>query len=104
MIRADRRFLAPGGDTHINFSQPAPADARLRFAGIGSNLEVSFDGGQTWQIAEIQTQKTYTEESFKSYWTPIPEGTTNVQFRGGPWWGGDWHVRDISIWAQAAQH
>jgi hypothetical protein len=104
MIRADRRFLAPGGDTHINFSQPAPADARLRFAGIGSNLEVSFDGGQTWQIAELQPQKTYTEESFKSYWTPIPEGTTNVQFRGGPWWGGDWHVRDISIWAQAAQH
>jgi hypothetical protein len=36
---------------------------------------------------------------FQSYWTPIPAGTTSVQFRGqGGWWG-SWMVRDISLWA-----
>ena len=100
MIQADRRFVAPGGETRVSFAEPAPANARLRFSGIGSNLEVSFDGGVTWQAAQRQAQKSYDSGSFVSYWTPIPEGTTSVAFRGGPWWGGDWHIRDISIWAR----
>jgi hypothetical protein len=99
ILRADRRTAdAAGGQ--VNFPAPAPATARLRFAGIGSNLSVSYDGGKTWQPAQLQAQSKVVEEHFKSYWMPIPAGTTSVQFRGSDWWGGRWLVRDISIWAQ----
>jgi hypothetical protein len=36
---------------------------------------------------------------FLSYWTPIPAGVTSVQLDGGPWRGGNWAVRDVSIWS-----
>ena len=81
------------------FSAPAPANAHLRFAGIGQNLEVSFDDGRTWQSAELQAQEKIKEDHFQSYWMPIPAGTNSMQFRGEKWWGGRWLVRDISIWA-----
>jgi hypothetical protein len=99
LLRADRRMAdAAGGQ--VSFPAPAPANAPLRFAGIGSNLAVSYDGGKTWQAAQLQTQNKVVEEHFKSYWMPIPAGTTSVQFRGSNWWGGKWLVRDISVWAQ----
>lgn len=100
IMRADRRFVDPTVASYVTFAQPAPAAAHLRFAGIGTNLEVSFDGGTTWQPAQVQAQKKYVEGSFQSYWMPLPAGTTQVHFRGQPWWGGNWNVRDISIWSR----
>jgi len=99
LVRADRR-VADATNGQIRFPAPAPANAHLRFAGIGSNLSVSFDGGASWQPAQLQAQKGTAEEHFKSYWMPIPAGVTSVQFRGNAWWGGQWLVRDISVWAQ----
>jgi hypothetical protein len=101
LIQADRRFV-DDETTSVTFAEAAPDNARLRFTGIGTNLAVSFDNGTTWQPAQRQAQKKYDEGSFQSYWTPIPAGATSVQFRGEPWWGGEWHVRAISIWAQTA--
>jgi hypothetical protein len=99
LLRADRRAVDAGA-TQIRLPAPAPANANLRFAGIGSNLSVSFDGGATWQKAQLQAQKAKGDEIFKSYWMPIPAGVSNVQFRGSDWWGGKWLVRDISVWAR----
>lgn len=99
ILRGDRRYLDSRTGPLVTFRQPAPADSHLRFAGIGDNLEVSFDRGVTWQPAQLQAQEETADEHFKSYWMPIPAGVSLVHFRGDKWWGGDWHVRDISIWA-----
>lgn len=100
ILRADRRY-ADRQNTSVAFPSPAPAGANLRFAGIGKNLEVSFDSGTTWSKAVMQNQmKTPAEEHFGSFWMPIPEGTTSVQFRGQSWFAGDWMARDISIFAR----
>jgi hypothetical protein len=98
ILRADQRMV-DAETTQIYFPTPAPANAHLRFAGIGAQIEISFDRGKTWQPASQQAQEKSVEEHFSSYWTPIPAGTQNIQFRGDDWWGGSWVVRDISIWA-----
>lgn len=100
ILRADRRTVDPGTPPGVSFAAPAPANASLRFAGIGTKIEVSFDGGKTWRAAVLQAQKRQDEDHFKSYWMPIPAGVNSVQFRGANWWGGKWQVRDLSIWAQ----
>ena len=98
ILHADQR-VADAEAAQIHFPAPAPADAHLRFAGIGSQLEISCDGGKTWQPALEQAQKKSADEHFSSYWMPIPAGTQSIQFRGSDWWGGDWMARDISAWA-----
>jgi hypothetical protein len=100
ILPANRRYAQPGTNT-VTFATPAPADARLRFSGIGENLELSFNGGSTWQPAQLQAQEEYHGDHFRTYWTPIPAGTTSVQFRGNAWYAGDWHARDITIWSRA---
>jgi hypothetical protein len=103
LLRADRRYVDESTAATVNFAAPAPANAHLRFAGIGNNLEVTFDHGVTWQPAQMQSLRRAADEHFKSYWMPVPAGTTAVAFRGDPWWGAGWHVRDMSIWAPPGQ-
>lgn len=100
MIKSDRRYTNSADGGVVNFDSPAPSNANLRFAGIGGNMEVSFDNGVTWQAARIQSQTRYNAEAFWSYFTPIPEGTQSVRFRAQNWWGGHWMVKDISIWSE----
>jgi hypothetical protein len=99
IIHTDRRFVEPGS-ARVNLSAPAPANAYLRFAAIGKNIEVSFDGGVTWQKAQIRPQLKYEEDKFWSYLTPIFAGATTVHFRGEPWWGGTWMAKDITVWSK----
>ena len=99
MIAGERRYVDKDTDATVHFATPAPENAHLRFAGIGNNIEVSVDGGSTWQSAALQAQEKQADEKFRSYWMPIPAGTTDVRFRGEKWWGAGWHVRDISIWS-----
>jgi hypothetical protein len=98
MIHANQRFVEAGNNA-VQFSVPAPANAHLRFSGIGDNVEVSFNSGATWQTAQMQAQKDYHGDHFRTYWMPIPAGTTSVNFRGEAWYGGGWHARNISIWS-----
>lgn len=99
IVHSDRRYVNDQANL-LQMDQPAPANAHLRFAGIGKNLEVSFDGGATWQPAQKNLQGN-DEYHFASYWTPIPAGTTSVMFRGSGWGnGGSWQARDITIWAR----
>lgn len=102
ILGSDRRYVNGSGSNRINFSGPAPANSYLRFAGIGNDLQVSFNNGSSWQDAQYQTHANYSfaDEAFKSYWMPIPQGTSFVLFRGGDWWGGEWMFRDISIWSR----
>jgi hypothetical protein len=86
----------------FHLTAPAPNNANLRFSAVGKNLEVSFDRGKTWQKAQPQAQKRYEEGPFWSYWMPVPAKTSQVWFKGDNWWGGDWRVKDLSVWALSA--
>jgi hypothetical protein len=97
MIKTQQRFANPEQDTLV-LDKPALENAKLRFSGIGKNLEVSWDGGRTWVQAERQDQEFDIEGHFSSYWMSIPENIRSITFRGQEWWGGDWHVRDVSVW------
>ena len=99
ILRANRRYVGPGTPSTVTFPAPAPTGSRLQFAGIGNALEISTNGGASWQPAVRQTEELNVEEHFKTYWTTIPTGTTSVQIRGQNWWGGTWRARDISIWS-----
>lgn len=100
-IIPDNNRWYQAGVNVATFTSPAPVNAYLRFAGIGSNLQVSFDGGATWQTAARQPGgDAHDPGHFASYFMPIPAGVSEVRFRGGRWYGGDWHVRDASIWAR----
>jgi hypothetical protein len=100
ILRADRRYADPTQPGPLSFPAPAPADSHLRFSGIGNSIEISTDSGATWTAAVLQAQESVRSDHFRTYWSPIPEGTTSVLIRGQNWWGGKWHVRDISIWAR----
>ncbi|MCA9873788.1 MAG: hypothetical protein KC441_09035 [Anaerolineales bacterium] len=104
ILRADRRYVEKGTTATVHFPASAPANSHLRFAGIGNNLQVSFDGGSSWQPVQMQPARfDPADENFKSYWMPVPAGTTSVKFRGEDWWGGGWQVRDISIWSRTVR-
>jgi hypothetical protein len=102
ILRGSPRLMRAAGSTQATFPAPAPSGAFLRFAGSGDNLEVSFNGGQTWQPARRQAQEMNRTEHWSSYWTPIPAGTTSVRFRGQATWAGPWAAQDLAIFATAA--
>jgi hypothetical protein len=67
--------------TPLSFERAAPSGSFLRFAAIGVGIQVSFDGGDTWKTAELQEAAVNRFDRFRSYWTPVPRGTTSVLFR-----------------------
>lgn len=100
ILPADRRYVDASSLPVVQFTPHTLENAFLRFSAIGKNIEVSFDHGLNWQKARIQSQMIYEDDKFWSYWMPVPDGIEKVQFRGEDWWGGKWHVRDISIWSE----
>jgi hypothetical protein len=100
MIKGDRRYLEADRPA-ITFERPAPANAFLRFSAWGEQLELSFDGGGTWQPARRAVQGD-DDSHIYNYWTAIPAGVQSVQVRGETWMGGGWHVKDLAIWAAEA--
>jgi hypothetical protein len=100
IVHANRLYADREHPT-VTLAAPAPANAHLRFTGIGPNLQVRFNDG-AWQPAVLQAQDSryFKDEHFRNYWMPIPAGTTQVEFRGDRWWGADWHARNITVWAR----
>ncbi|HZO28959.1 MAG TPA: hypothetical protein VFH48_23545 [Chloroflexota bacterium] len=101
ILPGDRRWASEEAGTTVSFAAPAPPESHLRFAAIGTAMEVSFDGGASWQIAEprpIREGKDATT-TFLSYWTPMPEGAISATLQGRDWLAGSWHARDFSIWS-----
>ncbi len=99
MIKGDKDAILGKQVQSITFTQPAPANAFLRFAAV-SSFDLSFDGGVTWQPATRSPLMKIQAEHFQNYWTPIPQGVQTIHFRGGPaTWTGSWVARHISIWS-----
>jgi hypothetical protein len=99
ILRADRRVVDARQPTAVTFPAAAPVDSFLRFAGFGNNVQISTNGGSTWQAAQIHQSSLGNTGHFQSYWTPIVAGTQSVMIRGTDaiW---PWTARDISIWSQ----
>jgi hypothetical protein len=100
MLKGDQPWVDSTTRRWVSFQSGAPVNSFLRFVGIGSGLQVSFDGGQNWQNAQMHAVEHAHEEHFKPYWMPVPAGTTRVDFRGSGWYGGDWMVRGPVFWSQ----
>jgi hypothetical protein len=102
MLHPDRA-TATAVSNQLAFDRPAPSGAHLRFTGIGTNLDVSFDGGGSWQTPQLQSySQQLGDDHFRSYWTPVPEGAQTVRVRGSNWFGGPWLVRNVTIWSPDA--
>lgn len=97
MIKADERAVTATGAA-VNFASAAPTGAFLRFAGHGTDIQIRAASGE-WEDAVVQDSSDPSTEGFKSYWTPIPPGTTSVAFRGNDLNNAPFHVRDIAIWS-----
>jgi hypothetical protein len=102
MLKGDLPWVDPTSRRYVQFNAPAPNNAYLRFAGIGNNLEVSFNGGASWQAAQMKPIEKEREDAFKPYWMPVPAGTMRVDFRGSGWYSGNWMVRGPAIWNQSS--
>lgn len=116
IINASRRYVdQASARARVDFPRPAPANARLRFAAWGEDIQVSVDGGRTWSDARRQRARFDRDDRFHSYWTPVPAGTSSVLFRSGDAddddedtddedgaGAGRWIVRDIAIWSLTA--
>jgi hypothetical protein len=101
IIPADRRVASEALGPAVQFEAPAPPDSHLRFVAAGSGLQVSFDGGGSWQPAQPRPPREGKDPYWTvlSYWTPMPAGATGVMLRGNDWGGGAWNARDFSIWS-----
>lgn len=87
----------------VTFPAAAPGGAFLRFEALTGGIQVSFDGGHTFSAPTRQPiigdHGTIHPDHFSPYFTPIPAGATSVVFSAQNWYGGQWWVRDPSIWA-----
>lgn len=104
MVKGLTRYVDPESPV-MEFAAPAPANAYLRFAGVGT-ISLSFDGGKTWQKATPARASGERNGGnaghASSYFVPIPQGTQTVKFkftkRGG-WYDGPFIAQDMSIWS-----
>lgn len=102
-IHAEQRFVDRTTDPVMVFADAAPEGSVLRFAAAGNAIEVSLDGGQTWQAVSPRSQQKQERVTFSTYALPLPAGTARVHFRGlGGWWGDRWQVKNASVWAKGS--
>lgn len=100
ILRADRRYVDKASPQVVRFPQGAPPQAFLRF-GMRGSAEVSFDGGATWRAPGIPQPPRVGFDEYSTE-TSIPAGVQEVRFRSPGGGTGNFLVRDISIWSQAA--
>ena len=82
----------------MTFAQPARRGSFLRFSAVAASIQLSTDGGGTYVDAARQQQSVARDEMYGSWWTPIPEGTTEVLFRATPTpWVGAWGIQDVAV-------
>jgi hypothetical protein len=105
LLRADRRFVDASAPSAVTFPAAAPANAHLRFSGVGKPIEFSVNGGGTWTAATVQGDEAppSNPEIGDAYWSPIPAGTRSVMIRGTRHGTTAWSAQDIAIWAPGPQ-
>lgn len=99
IIRGRQRMIDEESDSIVTFPQTAPLDAHVRFSAFGTNIELSFDQGATWQPAEKQAQEADHQDHAYSYWTAVPAGVTDMRLRGQGILNYGWHAQDFAIWS-----
>jgi hypothetical protein len=87
----DFRLTSPSPQT-VTFTAPAPPNTHVEFITFGANTQVqlSFNGGQTWQPARLQPA-TFPghDEAGEMVWHPVPQGVQSIMVRGNyGFWGG----------------
>ena len=82
ILKADVPYVDKTTRAWANFAKPAPGDSYLRFSAVGKSMEVSFDGGRTWQPAQRHQVERSAEETFSPYWMLVPGG---YDARGFSW-------------------
>ena len=107
MVGADRRFVRDTGSTKLVLDEPAPYDGFLRFSAIGG-VELSFDGAPfvaaLRQDGSLQAAGEDDPFRFSSYWTPIPEGTLEVDLRLTRTTFLESVAKDFAVWSLSAGH
>ncbi|MGE3077129.1 MAG: hypothetical protein AB7N24_20565 [Dehalococcoidia bacterium] len=105
MLRSVERY-ADSDNPVVQFTEPSPAGAMLRFAAIGA-VEISTDGGKTWQAAHRQEsideeEGNHHPEHFSSFWMAVPAGVQEIAFRFSPddWYAGPYFAQDIALWSR----
>ena len=86
----------------LQFPKSSPIHAYLRFMALAEKVQLSFDGGETWQEAQPAAYN-HEQSGFRPYWTPIPAGISTVHFRALDDNGRDWLIRDPSFWSLATE-
>lgn len=102
IINADRTAVYQNDSNKtMTFDSPAPANAHLRFAAVGT-IDVSFDGGP-FTRANRAAEERHAPEHPSSYWTPVPQGTRTVTFRlsADSWMGNNLYVQDATFWSKS---
>lgn len=96
IVHTNKRFLTPS-DATIHFNAPAPANAFLRFTGIG---KIKVDGQSVSPVTA--TQQGQHVEHFSSYFVPIAAGKTSVtlSFAQDVWYTGPYRAKDITVWSK----
>jgi hypothetical protein len=90
--------------TVVRFAKPAPAGAMLHFTQFGHtpDLQVSFNGGQSWEQARVQPANApkngASEENGEAIWTPIPAGVQQIMVRGSNGFWGGFGLVDFNIY------
>lgn len=102
IIHADRRTVDAASGATVYFDSAAPAQSHVRFSAWGANLEVSFDDGKTWQVAQKPPQDFAYEDHAASYFTPMPAASQRVMLRGDKWYDNPWFAKDFAIWSRGA--
>lgn len=105
IIKPDKRFVeGEKPTTHtITFQSPAPSGSRLRFSGLGINVQASFNNGATWQDVPYGNPNENSSEcchahSFKL--DNIPVGSQTVLLRGDSQFTKGFLAKDIAIFAK----
>ncbi|MGE0600073.1 MAG: carboxypeptidase regulatory-like domain-containing protein [Dehalococcoidia bacterium] len=102
VIHADQRYIDSPTQT-LSFLTPAPANAFLRFSGIGI-IEVSLDGGSYQPALRAKTaglSDGFHAEHMSNYWMPVPQGTRTLKLRfsADSWYNGPYIAKDFAIWS-----
>lgn len=104
VIKAAQPYVDSMTSQVVTFPSPAPAGASLRLDAYGSNVAYSLDNGASWQAVAVQPAERSGPSGgggWQSYWQPLPEGVQALLLRAeGGWWGGNWMIRDMTVWAQ----
>lgn len=116
IIKSEARTASADANTDspvvMTFSEPAPANTKLRFTALTggdsngeTTLQVSYDRGATWHRPKRQFEPENDFNKFRSYFTGtagseyIPAGTDEVWFKAeNPEFRDAYWIRDASFW------